>query len=77
MLYQNYDSQSNTFEVNGKILSVNANCLCKVELENGLVINAMPSGKLRNFHIRLLPNDDVIVELSVYDITNGRIKYRK
>ncbi|SJZ46441.1 translation initiation factor IF-1 [Mycoplasmopsis verecunda] len=47
-----------------------------VELENGVVIKAHISGKMRVNHIRILPGDAVDVEVSPYDLTQGRITYR-
>ena len=49
----------------------------KVRLENGEEILAYVSGKMRKFFIRILPGDQVKVELSPYDLTKGRITYRK
>ncbi len=49
---------------------------CRVKLENGQVILAYVSGKMRKFYIRILPGDRVTVELSPYDMTKGRITYR-
>ena len=48
----------------------------KVKLENGHVILAYISGKMRRFYIRILPGDKVSVEISPYDMTKGRITYR-
>jgi translation initiation factor IF-1 len=48
----------------------------KVELDNGHVILAHISGKMRKNYIRILPNDRVLLELSPYDLTRGRITYR-
>ena len=62
--------------VKGVIKSVERNSLCKVLLDNGITVNATPSGKLRKFSIRLLPGDTVDVELSPYDLTKGRVTYR-
>ncbi len=47
-----------------------------VKLTNGMSVRAVPGGKLRINHIRILPGDKVTVELSPYDLTNGRITYR-
>ena len=48
----------------------------KVELENGHVLNAVISGKIRQNNIQILLDDLVEIEMSVYDLTNGRITYR-
>mgnify|MGYP002433118730 FL=1 len=49
----------------------------KVELENGFTVEAHVSGKIRMNYIRILPGDTVMLELSPYDLTRGRITYRK
>ena len=49
----------------------------KVRLENGAVILAHVSGKIRMHHIRILPGDRVTVEISPYDLTRGRITFRR
>ena len=49
----------------------------KVELENGLEVLAHISGKLRMNYIKILPGDKVTLELSPYDLTKGRIKWRE
>lgn len=48
-----------------------------VRLENGVSITATLSGRIRRNHIRVMPGDRVEVELSPYDLTHGRISYRK
>ena len=48
-----------------------------VELENHIIIKASVSGKMRVHHIRILPGDHVEVEISPYDLTRGRIVYRR
>ncbi len=48
----------------------------KVQLENGHIVLAHVSGKIRMNYIRILPGDKVTVELSPYDLTRGRITYR-
>ncbi|MFP4316447.1 MAG: translation initiation factor IF-1 [Desulfovibrionales bacterium] len=53
------------------------NAMFKVELENGHEILAHISGKMRKFRIRITPGDQVTVELSPYDLTRGRITFRK
>ncbi|HOP65570.1 MAG TPA: translation initiation factor IF-1 [Bacilli bacterium] len=66
-------------EVDGRVLDIapGAGGKYKVELENGYVIEAHVSGKIRMNMIRILPGDKVTVELSPYDLTHGRIVYRK
>ena len=63
-------------EVEGKVIDIIKDEY-KVELENGFTITAHVSGKIRMNMIRILPGDKVVVELSPYDLTRGRITYRK
>jgi len=63
-------------EVEGKVIDIIKDEY-KVELENGFTITAHVSGKIRMNMIRILPGDRVVVELSPYDLTRGRITYRK
>lgn len=63
-------------EVDGKVIDVIKDEY-KVELENGFVVTAHVSGKIRMNYIRILPGDTVTIELSPYDLTRGRITYRK
>ncbi len=62
-------------ELKGTIVEI-SHSKFKVELENGHVINATLSGKLRKFSIKVLIGDIVTVEVSPYDLTNGRITFR-
>lgn len=64
-------------EVEGTVLENLPNTTFKVELENKAVITAHVSGKIRMNFIRILPGDKVTVEMSPYDLTRGRIIYRK
>lgn len=63
-------------EVEGKVLEAMPNAMFKVELPNGHTVLAHISGKLRLNFIRILPGDRVMVELSPYDLSRGRITYR-
>jgi translation initiation factor IF-1 len=63
-------------EVQGTIIETLPNAMFRVELENGKVILAYVSGKMRMHFIKILPGDKVTVELSPYDLTKGRITYR-
>jgi translation initiation factor IF-1 len=63
-------------KVDGKVLETLPNAMFKVELENKHVLLAHISGKMRMHFIKILPGDRVIVELSPYDLTRGRITYR-
>lgn len=69
-------SKSDTIQVPGKVLEPLPNAMFKVELENGHVILAHISGKMRMNYIRILPGDKVTVELTPYDLSRGRIIYR-
>lgn len=65
-----------SIEVDGVVQEALPNAMFKVELDNGHVVLAHISGKMRKFYIRILPGDRVKVELSPYDLTRGRITYR-
>ena len=64
-------------EVDGKVLEIIPGGKFKVQLENGHTVEAHGSGKIRMNYIRILPGDTVTIELSPYDLTRGRITYRK
>ncbi|HYZ15150.1 MAG TPA: translation initiation factor IF-1 [Candidatus Acidoferrum sp.] len=61
----------------GRVVETFPSSTFKVELENGHTILASLAGRLRRFRIRITPGDDVDVELSPYDLTRGRITYRR
>lgn len=63
-------------ETEGKIIETLPNAMFRVELENGHVVLAHVSGKMRMNFIRILPGDKVKLELSPYDLSRGRITYR-
>lgn len=63
-------------EFEGVVLEALPNATFKVKLPNGHVIMAHISGKLRMNYIRILPGDRVTVEVSIYDLTKGRITWR-
>ena len=63
-------------EMEGVVNESLPNATFKVELENGMVVLAHISGKIRKHFIRILPGDKVKIELSPYDLTRGRITYR-
>lgn len=63
-------------EVKGKVLEPLPNAIFRVELDNGHKLLAHVSGKMRMHFIRILPGDKVLVEISPYDLTRGRIIYR-
>jgi translation initiation factor IF-1 len=69
-------SKEEAIEVEGSVIEPLPNAMFRVKLDNGHVVLAHISGKMRNFYIRILPGDRVTVELSPYDLTRGRITYR-
>ena len=69
-------SQKEVIKLRGKVVEALPNTQFVVELENSLTIIAYISGKMRKPYIRLVPGDNVEVELSPYDLTKGRIVFR-
>ena len=69
-------AKQSSIEQDGTISEALANAMFRVELENGHVITAHISGKMRMHYIKLLPGDRIRVEMSPYDLTKGRITYR-
>jgi translation initiation factor IF-1 len=69
-------STKEVIKMRGKVVEALPNTQFKVELENGLSIIAHISGKMRKNYIRLVPGDQVDVEMTPYDLTKGRITYR-
>ena len=69
-------SKTDAIEVEGIVVEKLPNAMFKVELENGHVVLAHISGKLRMNFIKILPGDKVKLELSAYDLTKGRITWR-
>ena len=69
-------AKEDVIEVEGTVIESLPNTNFKVELENGYVVLAHISGKLRMNYIKILPGDRVKVELSPYDLTRGRITWR-
>jgi translation initiation factor IF-1 len=63
-------------EIEGTVVESLPNAMFRVELGNGHKVLAHISGKMRQHYIRILPEDRVVVELSPYDLTRGRIVYR-
>jgi len=70
-------NKDDIIKMEGTIVEALPNAMFRVELENGHKVLAHISGKMRKNFIRLVPGDRVIVELSIYDLTKGRIVYRK
>jgi translation initiation factor IF-1 len=69
-------AKQEAIEVVGKVVEALPNTKFKVELENGHVVLGHISGKLRMHYIKILPGDQVTVELSPYDLDKGRIIWR-
>jgi len=63
-------------EVEGKVIPVLPNTMFRVELTNGHPVLAHISGKMRKHYIRIVPGDRVLIELSPYDLSRGRVTYR-
>ena len=69
-------AKQSAIEKDGTIIEALSNAMFRVELDNGHVIIAHISGKMRMHYIRILPGDKVRVEMSPYDLTKGRIYFR-
>jgi translation initiation factor IF-1 len=69
-------AKEEAIEVEGTVVEPLPNAMFRVELDNGHVVLAHISGKMRKYYIRILPGDRVTVELSPYDLSRGRITYR-
>lgn len=69
-------SKQANIEQDGTIVEALSNAMFRVELENGHIITAHISGKMRMNYIKILPGDKVRVEISPYDLTKGRISFR-
>ncbi|MHB9003171.1 MAG: translation initiation factor IF-1 [Actinobacteria bacterium HGW-Actinobacteria-10] len=68
--------REDSIEMEGTVAEPLPNAMFRVELDNGHKVLAHISGKMRMHYIRILPGDRVVVELSPYDLTRGRITYR-
>ena len=69
-------SKADVIEIEGVVVEKLPNAMFKVELENGHIVLAHISGKLRMNFIKILPGDRVTIEMSPYDLTKGRIIWR-
>lgn len=69
-------SKQDLLEFKGKVTDLLPNAMFRVQLENGHVVTAHTSGKLRKNRIRVLQGDNVTVEMTPYDLTKGRIIFR-
>ena len=75
-LTEDMAKKDGVIEVEGTIVEALPNAMFRVELSNGHKVLAHISGKMRQHYIRILPEDRVVVELSPYDLTRGRIVFR-
>ncbi|MBP2651535.1 MAG: infA [Firmicutes bacterium] len=69
-------SKQDVIEVEGIVIEALPNAMFQVKLDNGHVVMAHISGKIRMHFIRILPGDKVLIELTPYDLKRGRITYR-
>lgn len=69
-------AKEEAIEMEGHVEEALPNAMFRVKLDNGHMVLAHISGRMRKFFIRILPGDRVTVELSPYDLTRGRITYR-
>ncbi|MBL1140991.1 MAG: translation initiation factor IF-1 [Proteobacteria bacterium] len=69
-------AKEDQIEMEGTVVETLPNTMFRVELENGHVVTAHISGKMRKHYIRILTGDTVTVEMTPYDLTKGRITYR-
>lgn len=69
-------AKEDCIELEGSVVETLPNTMFRVELENGHTVTAHISGKMRKNYIRILTGDKVTVEITPYDLTKGRIKFR-
>ncbi|AUB80192.1 MULTISPECIES: translation initiation factor IF-1 [Chromatiaceae] len=69
-------SKDDVIQMEGTVTETLPNTVFRVQLENGHIVTAHISGKMRKHYIRILTGDKVTVELTPYDLTKGRIVYR-
>lgn len=69
-------AKEDAIEMTGTVIETLPNTMFRVELENGHVLTAHISGKMRKNYIRILTGDTVTVEMTPYDLTKGRITFR-
>ncbi|HUL12116.1 MAG TPA: translation initiation factor IF-1 [Methylococcaceae bacterium] len=70
-------SKEDQIEMEGKVIETLPNTMFRVQLDNGHIITAHISGKMRKHYIRILTGDRVKVEMTPYDLTKGRITFRQ
>ena len=75
-LAEDMAKKDGVIEIEGSVVEALPNAMFRVELTNGHRVLAHISGKMRQHYIRILPEDRVVVELSPYDLSRGRIVYR-
>ena len=69
-------AKEDVLEMEGEVVDTLPNTTFRVRLENGHIVTAHISGKMRKHYIKVLPGDRVLVELSPYDLTRGRLTFR-
>ncbi|GDX84155.1 translation initiation factor IF-1 [Methylococcaceae bacterium] len=69
-------AKEDQIEMDGKVIDTLPNTMFRVQLENGHIVTAHISGKMRKHYIRILTGDSVKVEMTPYDLTKGRITFR-
>ncbi len=69
-------AKEDQIEMEGKVIDTLPNTVFRVELENGHIVTAHISGKMRKHYIRILTGDSVKVEMTPYDLSKGRITFR-
>lgn len=70
-------AKEDQIEMDGTIVETLPNTMFRVELDNGHIVTAHISGKMRKNYIRILTGDRVTIEMTPYDLTKGRITYRE
>jgi translation initiation factor IF-1 len=73
---RNKMAKEDQIEMEGKVIDTLPNTMFRVQLENGHIVTAHISGKMRKHYIRILTGDSVKVEMTPYDLTKGRISFR-
>ena len=74
--WENYMPKEDQIEMDGVVVDTLPNTMFRVKLENGHIVTAHISGKMRKNYIRILTGDQVKVDLTPYDLSKGRITYR-
>ena len=69
-------SKKDLIEMEGTVMESLPNAMFRVDLDNGFNVLAQIAGKIRRNYIKILPGDRVLVELSPYDLSRGRVTYR-